>query len=82
MGRTVLRSEGSALGGPSAKEAELDREVKREELVCPSPGPWWTGVRVCSWDLKKSSGPATQEVAGALTANSEAGKGLSADRKA
>lgn len=60
----------------------MDREVEREELVSPSPGPWWTGVRVCSWELEKGSGPATQEVAAELTANSEAEKELAADREA
>lgn len=41
----MLRSEDRALGGPTSKEAELDREMEREELVCPSPGPWQTGVK-------------------------------------
>lgn len=39
MGRAVPRSEGRALGGPASKEAETDREVEREELVCPPQGP-------------------------------------------
>lgn len=41
----MLRSEDRALGGPTSKEAELDREMEREELVCPSPGPWQTRVK-------------------------------------
>lgn len=41
----MLRSEDRALGGPTSKEVELDREMEREELVCPSPGPWQSGVK-------------------------------------
>lgn len=41
----MLRSEDRALRGPTSKKAELDREMEREELVCPSPGPWQIGVK-------------------------------------
>lgn len=48
MWKTVLRSEGSALGDPTSKETELGRELERERLACPSPWPPWAGVRVCA----------------------------------
>lgn len=80
MGRRALRSEGTALGSPTSKEAELHGGGDREKLVCPPQGH--SGQSESLRLTGRNQDHELKEAAGVFVATVGGwGSGLSADRR-